>query len=92
MYQSRRTREEEAADRIKKAAGNGQFKFSLDDESSEYARKKPREFLKAAIETQKEVIEDQNERLELTIANLREFGYDADVRIGKDGRVEMNAD
>ena len=47
--------------------------------------------LKAAIETQKEVIEDQNERLETTIADLREFGYDADVRVGKDGRVEVNA-
>ena len=82
-------REKKRLDRIKKAAGNGSSNsvLTMNQRRSEETTRA----LKAAIETQKEVIEDQNERLELTIANLREFGYDADVRIGKDGRVEMNA-
>ena len=82
-------REKKRLDRIKKAAGSSSSNSVLtmnQSRSQETTRA-----LKAAIETQKEVIEDQNERLETTIADLREFGYDADVRVGKDGRVEVNA-
>ena len=82
-------REKKRIDRIKKAAGNSNGSNSAlnlnQGRSDETTRA-----LKAAVETQKEVIDDQNERLEATIADLREFGYDADVRLGKNGRVEVN--
>ena len=82
-------REKKRLDRIKKAAGSSSSNSVLT--MNQIRSQETTRALKAAIETQKEVIEDQNERLETTIADLREFGYDADVRVGKDGRVEVNA-